>query len=50
MFNRIRRTVPHTEGWCVPMSRRHRLPVPIGPAGAPRDRLLHLRLALAEAL
>lgn len=50
MFNRVRHTVSHTDERCVPMGRRHRFPVPVGPADAPRDRLAHHRLALVEAL
>ncbi|WP_186831783.1 hypothetical protein [Streptomyces sp. ISID311] len=50
MFNRIRRTVAHTDERCVPMSRRHRLPVSVGLAAAPRDRDTHNWFATAEAL
>ncbi|MCF3144923.1 hypothetical protein [Streptomyces platensis] len=50
MFNRIRHTVAHPDEWCVPMSRLYRLPVSVGRAVAPPDRVAHNWFATAEAL
>ncbi|WP_164764643.1 hypothetical protein [Streptomyces lydicus] len=50
MFNRIRHTVLRTDEWCVLMSRRHRSPMPVGPAAALRDPFAHNWFATAEAL
>lgn len=50
MFNRICHAVSPTDERCVPMSRRHRSPMPVGPPIAPRERFTHTWLALAEAL
>lgn len=50
MFDRIRHTVLHPDERCVPMSRRHRSPVPLGPAVAPPDRVAHNFSTPAEAL
>lgn len=50
MFNRICHTVSPTDERCVLMSRRHRSPMLVRPAVAPRDRLAHNWFATAEAL
>ncbi len=50
MFNRIRHHVSHTEGWCAPMSRRHRSLMPVGPGVAPHGHFAHNWFATAEVL
>ncbi len=51
MFNRIRHLFSHaSHERCVPLSRRHRSPVPVGAAVTPRDRVAHNWFATTEAL